>query len=142
MDEDDLEYEGEYQEDYEDVEEEAVEDLEEELGSEAETVNDDVILTDSSDFVENKNRVTSAYLNKYERTKVLGMRALQISLGSVPLIDIGETTDAYEIALLELQQKKCPFVIRRYLPDNTYEDWKVSELIIIDDYNYTNDNGY
>jgi DNA-directed RNA polymerase I, II, and III subunit RPABC2 len=139
MDEDELEYtevEQDYPEEYEDLEQ--TEDIE----SEVEEQNTDEILTDSSDFVENKERVTSAYLNKYERTKVLGMRALQISVGAVPLVDIGETTDAYEIALLELKQKKCPFVIRRYLPNNTYEDWKVSELIIIDDLNYANDTGY
>lgn len=144
MDEDELEYndvERDYAEEYEEQPEEQ-EDIESDLESEGEYGVEDVILTDGSDFVENKNRITSAYLNKYERTKVLSMRALQISLGAVPLIDIGDTTDAYEIALLELKQKKCPIIIRRYLPDNTYEDWKVSELIIIDDYNYTNDMEY
>ncbi len=136
MDDDELEYnEPEtYDEEYIEDEEE-VEDLEEELQSEGEK--EDLFL-DSSDFVESKQRVTSIYLNKYERTKVLGTRALQISLGASPLVDIGDLTDAYDIALLELKQKKCPFVIRRYLPDNTYEDWKVSELQILDDYNYVN----
>jgi len=135
MDDDEIEY-PEVEQEYDEEEyTEDTEELEEELQSEGEEKEE--IVLDSSDFVENKQRVTSIYLNKYERTKVLGMRALQISLGASPLVDIGELTDAYEIALLELRQRKCPFVIRRYLPDHTYEDWKVSELQILDDYNYS-----
>ena len=63
----------------------------------------------------NKIKVTSKYLTKYEKTRILGARALQISLGSPPTVDIGNTTDSYEIAMLELQQKKIPIIIRRYL---------------------------
>ncbi len=32
------------------------------------------------------------------------------------------------IACKELQQRVIPFVIRRYLPDGTYEDWAINEL--------------
>jgi DNA-directed RNA polymerase I, II, and III subunit RPABC2 len=32
------------------------------------------------------------------------------------------------IAEKELKDGKIPFIIRRYLPNNTYEDWKVNEL--------------
>ena len=34
-----------------------------------------------------------------------------------------------QIAGKELREGKVPFTIRRYLPDNTYEDWGVHELI-------------
>jgi len=34
-----------------------------------------------------------------------------------------------QIAEKELREKKIPFTVRRYLPDNTYEDWSVEELI-------------
>ena len=36
------------------------------------------------------------------------------------------------IAERELAEKKIPFVIRRFLPDGSYEDWKLSELEILD----------
>lgn len=39
-------------------------------------------------------------------------------------------TDPLEIAYKELREKKIPFTIRRYLPDNTYEDWSLSELLL------------
>ena len=32
----------------------------------------------------------------------------------------------------ELREKKIPFTIRRYLPDGSYEDWGVNELIVVD----------
>jgi hypothetical protein len=29
----------------------------------------------------------------------------------------------------ELREKKIPFTIRRYLPDGSWEDWRIDELI-------------
>jgi len=39
---------------------------------------------------------------------------------------------APQIAMKELREKKIPFTIRRYLPDGSYEDWAVHELIVVD----------
>ncbi len=38
----------------------------------------------------------------------------------------------FQIAMKELKEKKIPFTIRRYLPDGSYEDWRLSELILTD----------
>lgn len=75
-------------------------------------------------------RMTTPYLTKYERARVLGTRALQISMNAPVMVDLDGETDPLEIAAKELREKKVPFTIRRYLPDGTYEDWSVSELII------------
>ena len=40
--------------------------------------------------------------------------------------------DPLEIAMKELRAGKIPFTIRRYLPDGSFEDWKVSELTVED----------
>ena len=40
--------------------------------------------------------------------------------------------DPISIAEKELIENKIPFIIRRYLPDGSYEDWKVNELIRLD----------
>ena len=32
----------------------------------------------------------------------------------------------------ELKERKIPFTIRRYMPDGSYEDWKLSDLILTD----------
>lgn len=75
-------------------------------------------------------RTTTPYMTKYERARVLGTRALQISLNAPVLVDIEGETDPLQIAMKELAQRKTPLVIRRYLPDGSYEDWGCDELIL------------
>ncbi|KAJ7103314.1 subunit common to RNA polymerase I [Mycena belliarum] len=77
----------------------------------------------------NKIRVTTPYLTKYERARILGTRALQISMNAPVLVPLDGETDALQIAIKELSQRKIPLIIRRYLPDGSFEDWSVSELI-------------
>ncbi|KAL0580805.1 subunit common to RNA polymerases I, II, and III [Marasmius crinis-equi] len=77
----------------------------------------------------NKERVTTPYLTKYERARILGTRALQISMNAPVLVPLDGETDALQIAIKELSQRKIPLIIRRYLPDGSFEDWSVSELI-------------
>lgn len=74
-------------------------------------------------------RITTKYLTKYERARVLGTRALQISMNAPVMVDLDGETDPLRIAEKELREKKIPIIIRRYLPDGSYEDWKVDELI-------------
>ncbi|KAL0229753.1 hypothetical protein PCE1_003317 [Barthelona sp. PCE] len=82
--------------------------------------------------VEEDKRITTPNLTKYEKSRVLGTRALQISMGAPILVEYttpsGEFFDPLKVAELELQQSVIPMVIRRYLPNGEYEDWKVSEL--------------
>lgn len=46
------------------------------------------------------------------------------------MVDIAGETDPLEIARKELREKKIPIKIRRYLPDGTYEDWGIDELLL------------
>ena len=46
------------------------------------------------------------------------------------LVDRGDESDPLEIARKELSQKKIPLMIRRFLPDGSYEDWHINELVI------------
>ena len=58
------------------------------------------------------------------------------------LVDLEGETDPLQIANKELSQKKIPLIVRRYtlektvskacsryLPDGSYEDWSVAELL-------------
>jgi len=45
-----------------------------------------------------ETRVTTRFLTKYERAKILGTRALQISLGAPVMVDLEGETDPLEIA--------------------------------------------
>ena len=75
-----------------------------------------------------RDRKTIPILSKYERTRVVGERAIQISMGAPPLVEVGNLENPVDIALKELREKKIPYIIRRPLPNGTYEDWRVDEL--------------
>nr|CAN62586.1 hypothetical protein VITISV_000776 [Vitis vinifera] len=79
-----------------------------------------------------RSRKTSKYMTKYERARILGTRALQISMNAPVMVELEGETDPLEIAMKELRERKIPFTIRRYLPDGSYEDWGVDELIVED----------
>ncbi|XP_013186086.1 DNA-directed RNA polymerases I, II, and III subunit RPABC2 [Amyelois transitella] len=82
--------------------------------------------------VEKHKRITTRYMTKYERARVLGTRALQIAMCAPVMVELEGETDPLQIAMKELKQRKIPIIIRRYLPDHSYEDWSIDELIIID----------
>ena len=73
---------------------------------------------------------TSPYLSRYERAKVISIRAQQLSIGKQPQIEVDSTNiNHLEIALQELKEKKIPNNIIRKLPDNTIEIWAAKDLI-------------
>ena len=78
--------------------------------------------------VPKEDRKTTKKMTKFEKARVLGTRALQISMNAPVTVELQGETDPLQIAKKELQQKKIPMIIRRYLPDKSYEDWHVNEL--------------
>ena len=72
------------------------------------------------------------FLSIFEKTRILGMRTNQLAQGGRPYIVVPEhITDVQDIAKLELEQRKLPIIIKRYMPDGTYEKFRLSDLIII-----------
>eukprot|EP00656_Telonema_subtile_P003283 TRINITY_DN114_c0_g1_i1.p1 TRINITY_DN114_c0_g1~~TRINITY_DN114_c0_g1_i1.p1 ORF type:complete len:125 (+),score=30.38 TRINITY_DN114_c0_g1_i1:176-550(+) len=90
----------------------------------------DVVDVGKTGAVDKARRNTTRYMTKYERARVLGTRALQISMGAPVMVSLQGETDPLDIANKELKKKKIPLMVRRYLPDGSYEDWGVDELII------------
>ena len=116
------------------------------------------VIRGKDDIIIDANHKTVPILTKYEKTKILGIRAKQINNGAPPLIDIqvpsasagnrgsinrvgvvdtNETQvqklqdkhfDGYLAALEELKQKLIPVIIRRPLPDGRSEYWPLKEL--------------
>ncbi|KAI9018683.1 DNA-directed RNA polymerases I [Phycomyces nitens] len=82
------------------------------------------------DAVENKDKHTTPYMTKYERARILGTRALQISLNAPVMVELDGESDPLVIAMKELREKKIPLIVRRFMPDGTYEDWNVKDLIV------------
>lgn len=75
---------------------------------------------------------TYPFLTTFERTKIIGLRANQLSKGSAPFIIVPKhITDVRDIARLELEQKRLPFIVKRPLPNGTFEYWRLADLMIL-----------
>lgn len=78
------------------------------------------------------NHRTYPFLTNYEKTKIIGLRANQLSKGAAPFVNVPEyMTDVRDIARLELEQKRIPFIIKRPLPDGKFEYWRLVDLLIL-----------
>jgi DNA-directed RNA polymerase I, II, and III subunit RPABC2 len=133
--EEDLEIESGDESGDEDKSKKSGEEESEEDGIGEDQVEDKILTTPDVDPRANAERVTPNFLTKYEKARIIGTRALQISRNSPVLVDLGkDDTDPILIAEKELAERKIPFIIRRYLPDGSFEDWKINELHILDRY--------
>ncbi|XP_057305741.1 DNA-directed RNA polymerases I, II, and III subunit RPABC2-like [Hydractinia symbiolongicarpus] len=118
-----------YEDEVEDVEEDDFEEPDANLGDDMPQV-DILPATDDTQLQQPKKKVTTPYMTKYERARVLGTRALQISMNAPVMVELEGETDPLQIAMKELKARKIPIIIRRYLPDGSFEDWAIDELII------------
>ena len=76
-------------------------------------------------------KTTKPYMTKFEKSKILGLRAEMLANGSTPLVNVPKNTiNVIDIAKLELSQLKMPFIIKRSIPNNTCEYWRIDEMII------------
>ncbi len=113
-----------------------VEDDEEELGEDADE--EDEVDEDQDEELEEYEvddenckiilHNTFIHLTKYERTKILGLRAKQIEMGAKPVIKYSTKETPLEIAERELIMKKIPFKIKRNLPSGEVEIIKLRNL--------------
>ena len=97
-------------------------------------LNSKIIIKRNKDGVINDvNHTTLPIMTRYERAKIIGLRATQINSGADVLIDIPDNIiDGITIAKMELLQKKIPFIIRRPLPNGKSEYWDINDLEIIE----------
>ena len=71
---------------------------------------------------EQKINVGPPKITRFEKARIVGARALQISMGAPILVDASENTNPIDIALKELDARILPITIRRTLPDGTFQD--------------------
>jgi len=76
---------------------------------------------------------TIPIMTKYEKAKVIGIRAQQINSGSEPFIPVDvNMIDGLSIANQELLEKKIPFIIRRPMPNGSSEYWNINDLELLE----------
>ena len=69
-------------------------------------------------------------LTRFERARIIGARALQLSLGAPLLVEAPETlSDPIDLALKELRDHALPMTLRRVLPDRTCQDIPMNLLL-------------
>ena len=68
-------------------------------------------------------------LTRFERARIMGARALQLSLGAPVFIEIPQNaTSSLEIAMEELKQRVIPIVIKRTLPNGDYQHIPIDQF--------------
>jgi len=77
------------------------------------------------------SRIGPPKLTRFERARIVGARALQVSLGAPILAALPEDmSDPIDIALEELKEGVLPITLRRILPDGTHQDIALRDLLM------------
>ena len=76
-------------------------------------------------------KIGPIFLTRYEKARITGARALQISYGAPILVEKPKgMIDPIKIALIELKAGILPLTIRRSYPSGEYQDIPISNLIL------------
>ena len=69
-------------------------------------------------------------ITRFEKARIVGARALQISMGAPIIVSVDEGfSSPIDIALKELEGCMLPITIRRTLPDGTFQDIPLKWLL-------------
>jgi len=101
---------------------------------EKEGINEDFKLLTYKNVIENiekKPKKTMPILTKFEKARIMGVRLQQLAYGAKPRVNISGLKSIQEILKKELEERKIPFIIRRNLPNGSYEDWKLEEFLTV-----------
>ncbi|MFX1478349.1 MAG: DNA-directed RNA polymerase subunit K [Promethearchaeota archaeon] len=76
-------------------------------------------------------KIGPIFLTRYEKARIVGARALQISFGAPILVEKPPSMiDPIKIAQLELRSKILPLTIRREYPSGEFQDIPINQLIL------------
>ena len=80
--------------------------------------------------VKEKITIGPPTLTRFEKARIMGARALQLSLGAPPFIPIPKTARiSLDISMEELEQRVIPITIRRVLPNGDYQNIPIDYFI-------------
>ena len=69
-------------------------------------------------------------LTRFEKARIMGARALQLSLGAPPFIEIPKDARiSLDISMEELEKRVIPITIRRVLPNGDYQNIPIDYFI-------------
>jgi len=72
-------------------------------------------------------------MTRYERAQAIGTRARQIGNGNPIFVDVLGMSDEVSMATKELNEGKCPLIVRRQYPDHSaesphFDDFFIAEM--------------
>jgi DNA-directed RNA polymerase subunit K/omega len=73
--------------------------------------------------------ISVKFMTIYEKTSIIGLRKQQLANGANSYLNAELNIE--DIALLELEHKKLPFLICRTFNNDYKEFWKLEDLIIL-----------
>ena len=80
-------------------------------------------LVESGSFEDKLKKIDPPYLTKYEKARIIGARALQISMSAPIFVEIpAYIKEPIGVATYELSLRILPLTIRRYFPNDEYID--------------------
>jgi DNA-directed RNA polymerase I, II, and III subunit RPABC2 len=84
-----------------------------------------------SEIIRKDNQIVTGppTLTRFEQARIMGARALQLSLGAPVFIEIPKNaTTSLEIAMEELKQRVIPIIIKRTLPNGDYQNLSIDQF--------------
>ena len=107
-----------------------------EIDKECEIIRNRKIITkdlehEPTEITDKNNQIVTGppTLTRFERARIMGARALQLSLGAPVFIEIPKNaTSSLEIAMEELKQRVIPIVIKRTLPNGDYQHLPIDQF--------------
>ncbi|MEM4444712.1 MAG: DNA-directed RNA polymerase subunit K [Thermofilum sp.] len=69
-----------------------------------------------------KIEIGPPWLTRYEKARIIGIRALQIALGAPVLVKAERGSSPVEIAEKELREGALPIIIVRWTPSGRYQE--------------------
>lgn len=127
------------EEDYSDIDDEINDDSDTDVFDDNSITMEDLLNTNSGEELIQYNQMyeheldkpkrTNKNLTKYEKTLIIGLRSQQLANGAKPLVTVKKNTcDVSYIALLELNERKLPFIVKRKITNNNIEYWRLNDL--------------
>ena len=83
-----------------------------------------------------KEKLSKPIMTKYEFDQIISLRATQLALGAQAFVDtsglkIQSNMVLRQIALQELREGKLPYIIKRPLPNNKFEYYRIRDLNLV-----------
>ncbi|MFZ9221093.1 MAG: hypothetical protein ACO22Y_06205 [Sediminibacterium sp.] len=100
-------------------------------------------MSSSHAIIDDIQKVRSANINeyrstpvmtKYEFNQLISLRVTHLANGAIPFVQMPEemkvtsNMELRRIALQELREGKLPYLVKRTMPNNKIEYWKIKEM--------------